>query len=508
MLILSNSRNTSSNIYIRICYLAVPLFIFLIMLCAPYASDDFEFYSKDLQSSQQIFEYALYYGNGRLLGNMGAVFLVSHPVFCALVKSLVISSIIFLLPTVLGIRSVAGYMLSFLLLVCVEPELFGQVYSWTSGFQNYIPPILLTLLILYIIRFYPKIKSPTLRTAAYILVFVLGIAGQLYVEHVSIINLLLAAHHVWIFRAQKQKGCIGLCWTWMAAALIGLVMMFLIPIAFYVDGNRSTGYRSFNIDSLGAIIGSCIATALNFASYYSAFFILIVCAAAFMAIFTTHAQRTDRQNCWLYALLTISTIYLLMNDILCDNAWYGALSTPRKMITLVFVLLQSAVWLAACWKFEPSARSIIYSLLGYSFISLASLLIVSPTPLRVMYLPYVFISGSVLVCVSQFRAVLNDRQKSFARFAISTATAMIILLLSALFINVKWLADTRDKYIIQQMEQGASEIEVFAIPYDYVFWDGVWCFKKEYHHSTPGDIVFVELDFNTWMDKNYSGLSD
>ena len=38
------------------------------------------------------------------------------------------------------------------LLLTIAPGIFGQVYSWMSGFQNYVPPLLLLLLTLLLIR--------------------------------------------------------------------------------------------------------------------------------------------------------------------------------------------------------------------------------------------------------------------------------------------------------------------------------------------------------------------
>ena len=48
------------------------------------------------------------------------------------------------------------------------------------------------------------------------------------------------------------------------------------------------------------------------------------------------------------------------------------------------------------------------------------------------------------------------------------------------------------------MEAGAHEIEVFAVPYDYVFWDDEWFLEYYYFYETKGDIQFHVLELDPW----------
>ena len=130
------------------------LFFAFIMYCAPMASDDYEFFSLDFSGASEIVNYVLYYGNGRVLGNLGAICLTQNPVLSVLVKALLISGIIFLVPAILDVRNPNGYLLSFLLFVTIPAKLFGEVYTWTSGFQNYLPPVWTTLMILFLLEKY------------------------------------------------------------------------------------------------------------------------------------------------------------------------------------------------------------------------------------------------------------------------------------------------------------------------------------------------------------------
>ena len=85
------------------CLLFVCVFLFLIfvMWCSPMVSDDYEFAAKKFASAGELLNYVLYYGNGRLLGNISALTMVAAPVAAMVFKALVVASVIFLLPAVL-----------------------------------------------------------------------------------------------------------------------------------------------------------------------------------------------------------------------------------------------------------------------------------------------------------------------------------------------------------------------------------------------------------------------
>jgi hypothetical protein len=319
---------------------------------------------------------------------------------------------------------------------------------------------------------------------------------------------LLAVTFLWENR--KKAGALGAAPSgiWLSAVVIGLVLMLVIPVLFFEEGNRSSGYRSVNAGSITNMIRSALSTALLFGSYYSAFANITVSIASACVIYCCKESRSDLQNRCLSSFHIVSTLYLLVNGIFCDNAWYGAFSTPRKLITMFFIAIQFGVWIFACFALRDQAvRNKIFALLGYAAVSLTPLLIVSPTPLRVMYLPYFLIAAAVLLSMSELAHHLTQAQKVNLSFVGITAVATVMVVFCMMFLNIWWMAKTRDTYIAQKMQEGATEIEVFEIPYEYVFWDGIWCFKKKYHYETQGDIVFTEVDFTTWMDEHYAQLS-
>ena len=242
------------------------LFFAFVSLCTPMASDDFEFRSLSFSGVADLLKYVFYYGNGRVLGNLGAIILVKNPILAAVVKALTISGVIFLVPAVLGIQSSGGYWLSFLLFSIIPAALFGEVYTWTCGFQNYIPPIWMTLVILLLLQKYHSLHTVTARALVCTAVFLLGFGGQLFTEHSSLINLFWA--FTCVVRQYKKRNKTTPAVIWFCAAAIGFACMMLVPVVFYMDGNRCEGYGSVNLGSIVQLAVSCV---VSFAGMGSAF---------------------------------------------------------------------------------------------------------------------------------------------------------------------------------------------------------------------------------------------
>lgn len=109
--------------------LLIFLFFFAIMLCAPKSYDDFEFADVAKGSFQDMVSFALTYGNGRVLGNLGGVVLQTSIVLAAFAKALVMTGLIYLVPGILGIPVGAALGLSFLVFAGMEPAEFAQVMT-------------------------------------------------------------------------------------------------------------------------------------------------------------------------------------------------------------------------------------------------------------------------------------------------------------------------------------------------------------------------------------------
>ena len=167
------------------------LALLMILHTLPLSLDDYGFQNVHFTSASQALHYVLTFGNGRFLGNSGIIFLMHHLVLGDVIRAAVFAGIAILLPGVLSLHRLPVLLLSMFLLLTIAPGIFGQVYSWMSGFQNYVPPILLLLLTLLLIR---ESGSCSLfaKICRGLLVFLLAVCMQFYIEHSSCVNVLTA----------------------------------------------------------------------------------------------------------------------------------------------------------------------------------------------------------------------------------------------------------------------------------------------------------------------------
>ena len=491
-------------IYERKCsrwllFICVFAFMAFIMWCSPMVSDDYEFAAKDFGSAAELLNYVLYYGNGRLLGNISALTMVANPMAAVLFKALVVTSVIFLLPAVLDMKHPAAYIASFLLLAGINDDVFGEVYTWTSGFGNYMPPIWITLLVLYLIKLYPDVKSGFLKGLMCGAVLVLGVAGQLFVEHTTLINILLAFLLTGRELRSGKKERALICGIWAAAAVLGAAAMFAIPKVFYMDNNRSTGYRSFHIDSILSIAFAAAKNTMKLAVSYLGVMGCVLCGGSLMTLALTKDKREKKWNSLFFWICAASLLYQLFSLAASAEKWHGQLAVLHHLLSTVAVIPPLFVWMLTALKLErTSLRRGVFCILLLAFASLCVMLPVSPVPIRVIYQSYVYIAAAfLLVAAESAKKIPEQNRKNLFRL-LGTAMAALILVLGCVFLNIRNMSQLRDAHIAQTMERGEDTAYIFRIPYDYIFWENDMGMPYRYHYEEPGDLKLVVMDFDTW----------
>lgn len=482
-------------------FAAVFLLLAYTMWCTPLSSDDCEFASLAFDNAEDFLRYVLYYGNGRVLGNIFSIFLSKHPAAAVLVKAFFTASLVCLLPVVLKKNSATAYFLSFLLLMGIRPSLFGEVYTWTSGFSNYIPPVW-TMLVLVCFVQYQNSAGFFHWLLMCLGTCIFGFAGQFFTEHCAVLSVIVALMllvFVWKCSGNKRDRVIPALWLLTAAT--GLVLMLMLPGWFYVPGNRSVGYRSVNLGGIMQLVRSCVRNAMQLCNHYQGPQGLVVCAGAFAAMFATWKKRSEKGNTWMLALNTLSALYLLLGNALDVSAWHGYYTMIQNAVSVVFVIIPFLIWMAAAWSLSREEhRFAILGMLGCAVVSLGMFLVVSPTPARVSYLSYMFVAGAFLLSLEPVGKILPQAVRKKGEFMLRMAVCVLALILVLVFFNCRNMAVTREIHILAEMEKGASSIEIYRIPYDYVFWDGPWGFAHQYYFEEPEDITFVPVEYYTWRD--------
>lgn len=222
---------------------------FLFQLCLQYGypmtSDDLYFrHAVDFDGFGQMLDYVLHFGSGRFLGNLGTMLTVRNEWLRIFWKSLGMTAMYGGLLYLLPIRKIEIALLGAGLLLFPSVKMYAQVYVWTMGFQIYVMPIAIFIMAL-ICRTQIKKAGGWIRTVLLsAVIFSLSLISQLFVEHCTLIFLLISLFLAVSDYRKKEKAYLlvgdGVL---IVGNLIGAALMFLGPSLLGGDTGGVEGYR-------------------------------------------------------------------------------------------------------------------------------------------------------------------------------------------------------------------------------------------------------------------------
>lgn len=486
-----------------LCFAAFAfMFWALIFYLSPMTEDDNYFWSLRLTDFDSILSFSLNYGNGRLLGNLGIFYMVEHKLLRVLVKAAVMCAITMLLPMALRLRGRAAYPLSLLLLSLAAPRLFAQVYTWTSGFQNYVPPLLLQLFIPWLILSLGE-KRPLLCAA---IVLIPAMAMQLYVEHSTVITVLMAlCFCAYAFKCRRRL--LPACLVWLAASLAGLVLMLLIPELsrqVLVDMGAYKG----SVLSLGPA-GALVAMVKNFivmlANYSQNVFLL---AALGLLTLLQLRKNAPVLKMWEQKLLppglTVPLVFMLLGNVNSSAGFFGDLAVVQ---TLALALAMGLWLLSFLWSvfrltylLRSSGMYLLSGLVLFALLSAAPSLVVQPLVSRMSFQSYLFLCAACLLLFDM--AELKNRRPVLA--ALCATSLVVSVALGVLFMDIDRMTHIREEHIRAAVEAGESEIEYFMVPSDYVFdYFDQTIYSMYYQSLYNADVQLSPIPAEVWLDSYY-----
>ena len=464
-----------------------------ILYCSPLISDDFEFADNGYRKLSQVLPYVLYYGNGRLLGNIGAVWLINYPLLCATIKSAMICGIIWALPRAAGIQHKPECsVIAALLLLLMNPDIFAQVFTWTSGFMNYVPPTLTMLLCIILVR-----NSNQISYGRMLLLGMLGFAGQLFVEHATVIHILLAALLVLQYHTEKDSVRSRYALCWLFAAFAGALLMFVLPKIFFLEDNRTIGYRTLHLLDTIKYATTSIILILHTLSRN----VVLFCSLSIFAVtlHKTSGRVVSRAGCWYWIYPAISFAFL------CINSEFGVLKLLRYILLYGGMLLYIVLFLIDLFKFtdkSTSQKSLILAALAIT--SLVPFLIISPFGERCIFLCYILL---VLIVFCGINFLLEHQQFKVpftARIVVVITLIFGLILLATEFNMIDRCNTQRDDYIQAQLFEGQTEITIFNLPSRYAF--HTYLPEMYYYQNRRWDTDFIIVDYEEWL--TITGMED
>lgn len=464
------------------------LFLALLALCGlfPLTGDDWfrEELGRRLTGPTDLLEAVLtgwrtY--NGRILGNLLAYAAGSRRLLRELLRAAFLFGTVRLAAGHGGFRTVWGTLLTAAALLALPRDMFAQIYPWAAGFFNYVPPTALALAALRMLEdlFAERpVPGGVPRAAA---VFLLGLCGALFVEHVTL-------YGVW-------AGAVLLVWSWRrglpkapaaafcAGTLLGAILLFLSPSygLIWGGGAYSAGLWANAGENFPVVVSGLISRCP----------VLYLTLTALGLAWFAASRRTGPDR-----LLAVLLALGCGCFILCGlrGRWTGGEA-------LAAVLWGAALW-AGCWRWLPKGerRNRALFFLASAGVGALPLLAVSPIGPRCLYWSYVCLVISAGNLLSALPLGLLPRRP--VRGAALGLAAGVLAFYLALFLPIHALEGERLAALEEAVAQGRREVVLPAYPHGEYLWEGdTDKIGSRFYIQEPGDLSISFVPAEEWAGR-------
>lgn len=530
----------------------LPLFAFaaaFVIFCvifrfAPLTSDDIEFAGLRLTSLSEIVRHSLSYGNGRFLGNAGAVIMASNTAVRTLVRAFALASITVLIPYAVGAKKKETYLISLLLTLWIAPRIFAQAYAWSSGFQNYIPPVLAMSAVCAAMRFCERSVRPLwCRVLVCAGVTIVGFCGQLYAEHSTCVAIIAAAVLL-VVAIIRCRRILAPAVCWFASTALGGLAMFLIPKLFAPEGTRSELYRRWVFESGDAKkIIDTIFTDWSFLLSYLAGSLALVELLTLTVLFLVYKERNIIPMPVSWIICVICGVSLILFPINSFTAPIYALGKVRMdallpvllVIALLYLVLESPF-------FSARTKTAVWLIVIIAAGAVLPMALARPNGPRVTAHSYFLFCAAVMLTIdasareeevkkskSAKKKEKKKKSKSIffgsdkksgkkeqnpalapAAFRILTLVCLAAVIVTSVslinrFIGYGELDAIRTEHFEKEYAAGARVIEYYPIKdkYLWVYEDDNWPYGNYWYREKYNDIKFKPISQEKWFEKYY-----
>ena len=486
-------------------FLVLFLCTLLILHHIPLTVDDLGFQKKHFETNLDAMNHVIFYGNGRFFGNGGLIFLMHHLLLGDIIRAAVIAGLAMILPAVLKAETPVFPILTLFLLLSISPGIFGETYSWMSGFQNYVPPVFLFLCTLFLIQKGTS-RSVVVRILRYSIIFICGISMQFYIEHSSCLNC-LAAFLLTVQSFRKHRETLVGSALLLIGNVIGLSIMlyatfFLVPVTHGDVG-------SYFSNGIPELLRDVLRNAVLLSGMYTENAISLGLLSALLLVFLYHIriQMSRKKQMLLCLGLTIPNICFIGVLISGISPWYGKLAFYESILLIAALLWYTVTvgftfFLLIRANGEKEIKLAGFMLLA-ALVSVLPVLFVWPVGYRCLFHSSIMLFGSILLLTNALRlkqvSESRDKRLSIAAVALLTVT---IISLTAVFSDIRRMVSVRDEYLREAASMGAETAAYFMIPSPYIH--DYWNNKFEHVQIIKGKEIILEiLPADVWLQRYY-----
>lgn len=335
--------------------------------------------------------------NGRYAGNLVELAITRSTFFRVFLYALVNTLIVFFMSKILNLRTSYGVVLLLALIVIIPRNIYRQTFGWFAGFSNYNTALLVTLIAIYLL-FFAKKNSYT--PIAYIGLGALFFIGQLFVEHMTIYNMLLSIFALIVnFFFYKRKKFLSL--LYFISNILGLITLFSNS-AYMSIVQSNDSYRSVGADSEGLLTRVIKTLTMNWTDFlvvdnYFLNAILTIVLIIVVYNYFTKNNKKDRLSSWLLAYVTLFTGWTIFKGVYNIEAnFFGKYFLLLQTIGSIFYLVVIAILI---WRCIP----VLYKRMELIFWGTSAVITVLPFLVLSPIGPRCFLSAYFFMCILTVR---------------------------------------------------------------------------------------------------------
>lgn len=497
-------RNNTSRLIFFSCVFS--FFCVLSYFFVP-VSDDIFFFHKFGANIKDAFFNALFYGNGRVLGNFVEIiiqrFILARIVLIAAVLTWLISLIIRLS----GLKNTRFYFFPLFFTVSLHPNFFAGSIHWMAAFCNYIIPLAMFLEILYCTLNYENIRC---KKATVIMSCFLSFAACFFSENTTVVFVFVFLS-VCIINFVKTKKFNLLYTLIVAFSFLGMILMFIFPgfvgKAHTMDNYRHWAFGNGIVGTIKFVFGQ----AGLVSKFISSVFIVMFVITLFTMLIMKRKNPSIYGKCKiLFAIQFIALLYCFFDVVLIQRAEIETkiieylLITARIIVVLLYFII--AFLCALIYENKVTKTSDESNLLLWFVgvaISTLPLVIIDPIGYRLAFMPFVFLCIIACTLLNTFICEYSAKKSVTNILPNIVAATALIICSSLLIIFVKNHNSyyERDAYIKEEVH---AEKAVIVLP-ELTFPEYVCVSREDYiwpiHYGYDKDSVsFIFVPREKWLE--------
>lgn len=483
------------------------LFVVLLVLSFmfPYSGDDWAWGSQlGIDRFNNFFDNY----NGRYAGNLLVLVLTRSKIIDAIVTAVSLFAVCLLPSKLSGSKRFGAVLASTVMFFIMPKEMFAQACVWTSGFSNYVPPIIIAVIYFDLIKNIFNSEKPVYKPILSPIFVIIAFVGSLFMENITLFYIAMSAIII-LYTILKFKKVYIANLSFMLGSIVGAAVMFSNG-AYAVISAGSDSYRTVANSFLDLI--KTISSNLNVIIDNNIIGWRICSLMCAFAVITYIINGTNKKfNKTLIAMMFFNVLSLVMINM---KSKLNVSDLKSTVLFVIFALIYyvSIFAIVAVVVNDKTKRDRMIFISSGTIVILAPLLVVNPIGPRCIFPAYflemVFCIDLYSYSASKIKSADKIKKATKGLFGI-VAVALFAFYLS-IYGSIFYYDNKRDEYIENQLADNQSVITICELPHSSYVWYGnpkkeIWVNRFKSFHGIDENTELKVLkpdEFKVWAE-NY-----